>query len=142
MNKLRMSKKSKQSPGLTNKQALVMNLLGKTKGPLSAYAILDQLHDSGFRGPVQVYRALEKLMELGLVHRLETLNAFVACQHKNCESNYKKTTMFTICEMCGNVHEFVNTGLIKLVKFLENDGKFKTSRTVVEFKGVCSACTE
>ena len=45
-------------------------------------------------------------------------------------------------EMCGNVHEFVNTGLIKLVKFLENDGKFKTSRTVVEFKGVCSACTE
>ena len=50
--------------------------------------------------------------------------------------------MFTICEMCGNVHEFVNTGLIKFVKFLENDGKFKTSRTVVEFKGVCSACTE
>ena len=76
MNQLRMSKKSKQSSGLTNKQALVMNLLGKTKGPLSAYAILDQLHDSGFRGPVQVYRALEKLMELGLVHRLESLNAF------------------------------------------------------------------
>ena len=41
MKQLRMSKKSKQSPGLTNKQALVMNLLGKTKGPLSAYAILD-----------------------------------------------------------------------------------------------------
>ena len=51
MKQLRMSKKSKQSSGLTNKQALVMNLLGKTKGPLSAYAILDQLHDSGFRGP-------------------------------------------------------------------------------------------
>ena len=47
MNQLRMSKKSKQCPGLTNKQALVMNLLGKTKGPLSAYAILDQLYDSG-----------------------------------------------------------------------------------------------
>ena len=46
MNQLRMSKKSKQSSGLTNKQALVMNLLRKTKGPLSAYAILDQLHDS------------------------------------------------------------------------------------------------
>ena len=107
-----------------------------------AYDILDKLHDFGFRAPLQVYRALDKLIELGLVHRLETLNAFVACQHKNCESNYKKTTMFTICEMCGNVHEFVNTGLIKLVKFLENDGKFKTSRTVVEFKGVCSACTE
>ena len=53
-----------------------------------------------------------------------------------------ETMSYKICEMCGNVHEFVNTGLIKLVKFLENDGKFKTSRTVVEFKGVCSACTE
>ena len=89
-----------------------MDLLENNKVPLSAYDILDKLHDFGFRAPLQVYRALDKLIELGLVHRLETLNAFVACQHKNCESNYKKTTMFTICEMCGNVHEFVNTGLI------------------------------
>ena len=137
-----MSNKSKRSKELTKKQTLVMDLLKNNKVPLSAYDILDKLHDFGFRAPLQVYRALNKLIELGLVHRLETLNAFVACQHKNCESNYKKTTMFTICEMCGNVHEFVNTGLIKLVKFLETDGKFKTRRSVVEFKGVCSACTE
>ena len=96
-----MSNKSKRSKELTKKQTLVMDLLKNNKVPLSAYDILDKLHDFGFRAPLQVYRALDKLIELGLVHRLETLNAFVACQHKNCESNYKKTTMFTICEMCG-----------------------------------------
>ena len=140
MNQLRMSKKSKQSPGLTNKQALVMNLLGKTKGPLSAYAILDQLHDSGFRGPVQVCRALEKLMELGLVHRLESLNAFVACQQRTFDHQSKKTIIFTICEICGSVQELVNTGLEHLVRSLEKDIDFLTNRSVIELKGICSTC--
>ena len=142
MNQLRMSKKSKQSPGLTNKQALVMNLLGETKGPLSAYAILDQLHDSGFRGTVQVYRALEKLMELGLVHRLESLNAFVACQQRTCDHQSKKTIIFTICEICGSVQELVNTGLEHLVRSLEKDIDFLTNRSVIELKGICSTCKD
>ena len=142
MNQLRMSKKSKQPPGLTNKQALVMNLLGKTKGPLSAYAILDQLHDSGFRGPVQVYRALEKLMELGLVHRLESLNAFVAFQQRTCDHQSKKTIIFTICEICGSVQELVNNGLEHLVRSLEKDIDFLTNRSVIELKGIYSTCKD
>ena len=142
MKQLRMSKKLKQSPGLTNKKALVMNLLGKTKGPLSAYAILDQLHDSGFRGPVQVYRALEKLMELGLVHRLESLNAFVACQQRTCDHQSKKTIIFTICEICGSVQELVNNGLEHLVRSLEKDIDFLTNRSVIELKGICSTCKD
>ena len=119
-----------------------MNLLGKTKGPLSAYAILDQLHDSGFRGPVQVYRALEKLMELGLVHRLESLNAFVACQQRTCDDQSKKTIMFTICEICGSVQELVNNGLEHLVRSLEKDIDFLTNRSVIELKGICSTCKD
>ena len=137
-----MSKKSKQSPGLTKKQALVRNLLGKTKGPLSAYAILNQLHDSGFRGPVQVYRALEKLMELGLVHRLESLNAFVACQQKTCDHQSKKTIIFTICEICGSVQELVNNGLEHLFRSLEKDIDFLTNRSVIELKGIRSICKD
>ena len=142
MNQSRMRQKSKQSPRLTNKQALVMNLLGKTKGPLSAYAILDQLHNSGFRGPVQVYRALEKLMELGLVHRLESLNAFVACQQRTCDHQSKKTIIFTICEICGSVQELVNNGLEHLVRSLEKDIDFLTNRSVIELKGICSTCKD
>jgi len=53
--------KTKNTFELTNKQSLVMNLLSEAKGPLSAYQILYDLNDHGFRGPTQVYRVLEKL---------------------------------------------------------------------------------
>ena len=142
MKQIRMSKKSKQSSGLSNKQALVMNLLVKTKGPLSAYTIIDELHDSGFRGPVKVYRALEKLMELGLVHWLESLNAFVACQQRTCDHQSKKTIMFTICEICGSVQELVNKGLERLVRSIEKDVDFLTNRSMIELKGICSTCKD
>ena len=84
-----MENKAKQSSELTKKQSLVMNLLLEAKGPLSAYQILYDLNDHGFRGPTQVYRVLDKLLELGLVHRLESMNAFVACQQEKCY-NIKK----------------------------------------------------
>ena len=79
-----MKNKSKQTSELNNKQSLVMNLLSKAKGPLSAYQILYDLNDHGFRGPTQVYRVLDKLLELGMVHRIESMNAFVACQQEKC----------------------------------------------------------
>ncbi len=64
---------------LTRNQSLVFNALDGASGPLSAYDILDKLRADGFRAPLQVYRALDKLVEYGMVHRLESLNAFVAC---------------------------------------------------------------
>jgi len=57
-------------PDLTKNQSLVMGALTRADGPLSAYTILDQLRDQGFRAPLQVYRALDKLVEFGMVHRL------------------------------------------------------------------------
>ena len=68
-----MSKHAHMTPDLTKNQSLVMSALSKAEGPLSAYSILDELRDQGFRAPLQVYRALEKLMDVGLVHRLESL---------------------------------------------------------------------
>lgn len=53
---------------LTRNQSLVYEVLSKAEGPLSAYTILDQLRDEGFRAPLQVYRALEKLLEIGRAH--------------------------------------------------------------------------
>ena len=55
--------------------------------------------DAGLRAPLQVYRALDKLVETGLVHRLESLNAFVACAHKHCHDDC--ASAFAICEKCG-----------------------------------------
>ena len=94
---------------LTKNQTLVFGALSEADGPLSAYSILDQLRDEGFRAPLQVYRALEKLLEFGMVHRLESLNAFIACSHPECESH--GTIAFAICETCGNVAEFADDAI-------------------------------
>lgn len=92
------------SQDLTRNQTLVFDVLSKAEGPLSAYTILDQLRDDGFRAPLQVYRALEKLLDYGMVHRLESLNAFVACAHPQCHEH--GLIAFAICEQCGQVTEF------------------------------------
>src|SRR5690606_9624291 len=74
-------------PDLTRNQTLVLDALEKADAPLSAYTILDRLRGDGLRAPLQVYRALEKLLSAGLVHRLESLNAFVACARPHCHAH-------------------------------------------------------
>lgn len=135
-----MTKHSSLASDLTKNQSLVMNALSDAKGPLSAYTILDELRDHGFRAPLQVYRALEKLVEFGLVHRLESLNAFVACQHPSCEGESKETVLFTICEKCGNVQELVNDGLVGSIKDLAQKIEFSLHESVIELRGVCANC--
>ena len=71
-----MKNKAKKTSELNDKQSLVMNLLLEANGPLSAYQILYDLNIHGFRGPTQVYRVLDKLLELGMVHRIESINTF------------------------------------------------------------------
>lgn len=127
---------------LTKNQSLVMNVLSDSKGPLSAYTILDQLRDHGFRAPLQVYRALDKLVELGCVHRLESLNAFVACQHPSCENEKKETVLFAICEKCGHVQELVSDTLVDAVKSLASGIDFSLKESVIELRGICSNCRE
>ena len=125
---------------LTKNQSLVMNALSNAQGPLSAYTILDELRDHGFRAPLQVYRALDKLVEFGMVHRLESLNAFVACQHPSCEGDSKKTVLFAICEKCGSVQELVSNSLIESVQGLADDINFSLKESVIELRGLCENC--
>src|SRR5665647_1791430 len=87
--------------GLTRNQHLVLDALTGAEAPLSAYGILDQVRAEGIRAPLQVYRALEKLQQMGLAHRLESLNAFIACAHAHDHPG--GITAFAICEGCGRV---------------------------------------
>ena len=123
---------------LTKNQALVMGALSKAGGPLGAYAILDQLRDRGFRTPPQVYRALDRLVEFGLVHRLESLNAFVACRHPECKTH--ETIAFMICETCGQVFEVADDKLAKRLTTLARDAQFALTKTTIELRGTCLAC--
>ena len=123
---------------LTKNQSLVMGELSKANGPLGAYAILDQLRDRGFRAPPQVYRALDKLVECGLVHRLESLNAFVACRHPECKTH--ETTTFMICERCGKVSELADDKLARRLAALAREAQFALTKTTIELRGTCFAC--
>ena len=92
---------------LTKNQKIVFNLLQNSGEPLKAYTILESLKREGLKSPLQVYRALDKLVELGIIHKIESQNSFIACSNSNCASN----TAFTICRRCGDVKEIKNNHL-------------------------------
>lgn len=127
---------------LTKNQTLVLNALTRAEGPASAYTLLDTLREDGFRAPLQVYRALEKLIEYGLVHRLESLNSFVACAHPHDHAHGHKHGLvaFAICEDCGQVDEFSDAIVEKRLKSWANDHAFKLAKTTIEMRGTCANC--
>lgn len=125
---------------LTKNQTLVLDVLTRSEGPLSAYTILDKLRDHGFRAPLQVYRALEKLLEFGLVHRLESLNSFVACAHREHTCCSHGTVAFAICESCGHVSEFHDHVIDDQLNHWTRGKGFKPSKTTIEIRGLCAAC--
>lgn len=133
-----MSDHSHSQVDLTRNQTLVLDALSAADGPLSAYTILDQLREKGFRAPLQVYRALDRLVELSMVHRLESINAFVACRSKGCEAH--QMIAFTICEQCNHVSELSNKDLSGLLTDLAEKAAFDLRKTAIELRGICRKC--
>jgi Fur family zinc uptake transcriptional regulator len=126
---------------LTRNQSLVLGVLKQAGAPRSAYDILDGLRGDGFRAPLQVYRALEKLVELGVVHRLESLNAFVACSDPHDHEHHGHgVTAFAICEDCGSVKEFHDTVIEERLSAWQKSEHFKPDKTTVEIRGHCRDC--
>ena len=100
---------------LSKNQKIILDLIEKSSGPLKAYSILFNVKKQGIKAPLQVYRALDKLIEIGKIHKIESRNAFVACKNSNCQVS--KATAFSICESCEDVTEVSN---LKLSKYLSN----------------------
>ena len=123
---------------LTHNQELVLGALAHAEWPLSAYDILDRLRDDGLRAPLQVYRALEKLTERGLAHRLESLNAFVCCADADCHRT--GSSAFAICERCGKVEEFAERAIEKRLQDWSKGTGFVPSRMTIELRGLCAGC--
>ena len=131
-----------QPAELTRNQTLVLGVLKHAGAPRSAYDILDGLRGDGFRAPLQVYRALDKLVEMGLVHRLESLNAFVACSHPHDhEAHGHGVTAFAICEDCGSVTEFHDETIEGRLSAWQKSRHFKPEKTTIEIRGHCQACS-
>ncbi|MBB4066993.1 Fur family transcriptional regulator [Gellertiella hungarica] len=131
------------APALTKNQSLVFDVLVRAEQPISAYTILDRLRDHGFRAPLQVYRALDKLTEAGLVHRLESLNAFVACAHRNascCGGHSHGTVAFAICTGCGQADEFHDHEIDHRLTVWAKARNFRPEKTTIEIRGLCARC--
>lgn len=129
-----------QETKLTRNQKLVYEHLNQASGPMTAYSILDALRTEGFRAPTQVYRALDSLRERGMVHKLESLNAFVPCQHDH--KGDVGLAAFMICRQCGEVEEFTDPTICHALNEIAQASSFAMSGATLEVRGRCSACCE
>ena len=123
---------------LSKNQQIILDLIVKSSEPLKAYSILFNVQKKGIKAPLQVYRALDKLVELGKIHKIESRNAFIACQNSSCQIS--KATAFSICESCEQVSEISNTKLSKYLSNFADETGMKYSKYNLEFFGLCKKC--
>ena len=123
---------------LSKNQQVVFDIIVKAKEPLKAYYILYNVQKKGIKAPQQIYRALDKLVEIGKIHKIESRNAFVACKNSNCVVS--NATAFSICEGCEKVTEINNSKLSKYLGNFEDNSGMKYSKYNLEFFGLCKKC--
>jgi Fur family zinc uptake transcriptional regulator len=118
----------------------ILELVWASHSPIGAYAILDRLRaeDTRTAQPPTVYRALEFLLEQGLIHRIESLNAFVGCDHPE----QRHVTQFLICTECGAAMELADPSILSLVKESAGVSGFAVARLNMEALGRCPACQQ
>jgi Fur family zinc uptake transcriptional regulator len=123
---------------LTPIRRQVLEALVAHHRPVGAYEIIDRLADGGRRpAPITVYRALDFLLENGLVHRIESRNAFIACINNHRAS---EMVVFLICERCGAVGEAPAAGVAKSLSAAASAAGFTPRTPVVEIGGICCHC--
>ena len=123
---------------LSKNQQIVLKLIEKAKGPLKAYSILYNVQKKGIKAPLQVYRALEKLIKIGKIHKIESKNAFIACNNSDCEIS--NATAFSICDNCEKVKEIKNSNLSKYLSNFHDKTGMKYTKYNLEFFGLCKNC--
>jgi Fur family zinc uptake transcriptional regulator len=124
------------SKELSRNQTEILSCLRAAEEPLSAYAILDRVRSSGIAHPPTVYRALNELMQLGMVHRLQSRPAFVACDHGGCDGKYG----FAICRQCGKVVEIPLSNDDQAALLGLAPQEIAPEQVTLEIAGLCEAC--
>jgi Fur family zinc uptake transcriptional regulator len=114
----------------------VFDALRRVNRPLTAYQLLKRIEKNGVAGPPTVYRALKRLTKEGLVHRIESLNAYMVCA---CP-NHAASPLFVICEQCGSVSELSDKVIDARVRRRAEAAGFDLRTTSIEIRGACAAC--
>jgi Fur family zinc uptake transcriptional regulator len=127
---------------LTPLRRQVLETLAASHRTLGAYEIMDRMAAQGPRpAPITVYRALDFLLENGLVHRIESRNAFLACIGEH-DSAGAATTVFLICERCGAVGEASSAAVAETLQAAARAVGFSPKARVMEVTGICAHCRE
>ena len=125
---------------LTELRRRVLEEIAASHQALGAYEILDRLSAKGPRlAPISVYRAIDALHGAGLVHRLESHNAFFACHAHHDPS---RNQVFLACERCGRVAEIAGDQVFAALRTLVEKAEFEVRRTVTEVTGTCATCRD
>ena len=124
---------------LTENRRAVLEIVWMSHCPVTAYEILEQFHRKGkkVQAPM-VYRCLEFLLQYDLVHRVESMNAYVGCQHPS----KPHAAELLICRSCGVAAEVVNEPLERNLRQFARKHGFTLQDRVVELAGLCDHCRE
>ncbi|MFN4282090.1 MAG: Fur family transcriptional regulator [Alphaproteobacteria bacterium] len=124
---------------LTELRKRVLELIWASHAPVGAYAIMDLLRGEGRNAmPPTVYRALDFLIEQGLIHRIASLNAYIGCSHPGDAH----ATQYLICKRCGTVAEIENPVIDDAIADATRALGFAPDSQTVEVSGVCRDCSQ
>jgi len=122
---------------LTGQRREILSSVAQSHSAVGAYDIIERMAEHGPRpAPITVYRALDFLLAHGLVHKIESRNAFVACSH----SHEGQPAALLICETCGTVSELDAPEIFERITEKAKAQKFSPAHTMIEISGTCSAC--
>jgi Fur family zinc uptake transcriptional regulator len=122
---------------LTGQRREILSSVAQSHSAVGAYDIIERMAEHGPRpAPITVYRALDFLLAHGLVHKIESRNAFVACSH----SHEGQPAALLICEACGTVAELDAPEIFERIAQKARAQKFSPAYTVIEMSGTCGSC--
>ena len=124
---------------LTPLRHQVLDLIARARKPVKAYDLLDSLRDThAAAAPPTVYRALDFLLEHGFIHKLESINAFVACHHPNAAQH---SVPFLICDRCHSAVELEDEQVVAALDERARALGFVPQAQTLEVHGLCARCS-
>lgn len=122
---------------LTSQRRRVLEIVAASHTAIGAYEILGRLSGESRRAaPISVYRALDFLLQHNLVHRIESLNAYVACSQPGA----RHEAQFLICRICRRVAELDSASIEVAITASAAAAAFVVAHPVVEIAGICRSC--
>lgn len=130
---------AKRGARFTPVRQRVLELVWRSHQPIGAYELLAMLVKDGFNSaPPTVYRALEFLSEQGLLHKLDSINAYVGC----CNPDTPHQGHFLLCQVCHLAQELENQYINLALKLSADEHGFEIRRHTIEIVGICQGCLD